>query len=178
MALQTSGLISMAQINQELGRSSTGQISLNVYSSNGVAVVQVGTGTVNINQCSTLRPNTTAPTSITEWYGYNHTAICGSFTLTRFDADTLVVNVPNTVAGQQYEFNFREYLTDLWFILKDNNVLSINPSNPYLFTVAAGVTSFSLFVNNDLFINRVMEARIRIYTNGVPGNWSTVVQES
>lgn len=75
--LQSSGQISMSQINTELGRASNGQISLNVYSASGTAVVQVGSGTVNINQCSASRPNTSAPTSINEWYSYDHSASCG-----------------------------------------------------------------------------------------------------
>lgn len=75
--LQSSGQISMSQINQEIGRASNGQISLNVYSAGGTAVVQVGSGTVNINQCSASRPNTSAPTSMNEWYSYNHSASCG-----------------------------------------------------------------------------------------------------
>ena len=75
--LQSSGQISMSQINTELGRASNGQISLNVYSAGGVAVVQVGSGTVNINQCSASRPNTSAPTSMNEWYSYDHSASCG-----------------------------------------------------------------------------------------------------
>ena len=75
--LQPSGQISMSQINTELGRASNGQISLNVYSASGTAVVQVGSGTVNINQCSASRPNTSAPTSINEWYSYDHNASCG-----------------------------------------------------------------------------------------------------
>jgi len=75
--LQSSGQISMSQINTELGRASNGQISLNVYSASGTAVVQTGGTTVNINQCSALRPDTSAPTSMNEWYSYDHSASCG-----------------------------------------------------------------------------------------------------
>lgn len=77
MTLQASGTISLAQVNAELGRASNAQISLNVYSAGGTAVVQTGGTTVNINQCSPSRPNTSAPTSMNEWYSYDHNAICG-----------------------------------------------------------------------------------------------------
>lgn len=80
MALQSSGTISLANVNQELGRAPNSQISLNVYSSGGTAVVQVGSGTININQCSPARPNSIAPTSMDEWYSYNHNASCGGET--------------------------------------------------------------------------------------------------
>lgn len=77
MALQNSGTISLSQINQELGRAWNAQITLNVYDDGGVHKVQVGGGAVDINQCSTARPNPANADSITEWYSYDHAAQCG-----------------------------------------------------------------------------------------------------
>lgn len=77
MALQSSGTISLANVNQELGRASNSQISLNVFLSGGIPVVQTGSGNININQCSSFKPDASAPTSLNEWYSYNHSASCG-----------------------------------------------------------------------------------------------------
>jgi len=77
MTLQASGTISLMQVNQELGRGAFSTISLNVFNAGGADVVQTGTGNVTINQCSPSRPNGSAPTSMNEWYSYNHNASCG-----------------------------------------------------------------------------------------------------
>jgi hypothetical protein len=68
MALQSSGPISLSQINTELGRSSTAAITLNTAEDGGY---------VAINSCSTNKPSATNPAAMSEWYGYNHTASCG-----------------------------------------------------------------------------------------------------
>jgi hypothetical protein len=182
MALQTSGLISMAQINQELGRNSTGQISLNVYAVNNGAVVQVGSGTVSINQCSAARPNAINPMSITEWYGYNHTASCieeAMFTMSRYNTNALATYFFQGQGGPQYEFRFRE-LGGVWYTVvgfaDGYNTLSTDSSNPNLIAIDPFIL-FYVFTN-PFFVGRTMEAQTRKWTNGVPGNWSTVVQES
>ena len=63
MALPTSGQIRMSQINGELGRSITSQISLDTAESGGY-------GTINASSPS--RPNTNRPAAMSEWYGYDH----------------------------------------------------------------------------------------------------------
>lgn len=65
MTLQSSGAISMSQINTELGRSATAQISLDTAENGGYAA---------INTASTNRPSSGNPASMSEWYGYNHNA--------------------------------------------------------------------------------------------------------
>jgi hypothetical protein len=66
MTLQTSGAISMNNINVELGRSGTATIGLN----------QAESGTYGaINTASASRPNGATPNSMNEWYGYNHNAV-------------------------------------------------------------------------------------------------------
>ena len=67
MPLPSSGLIRMSQINTELGRSSTANISLDTAENGGYGA---------INQCSPLRPSGGNPASMSEWYGYNHTINC------------------------------------------------------------------------------------------------------
>lgn len=66
MALATSGPISMGDINVELGRARTASISLDP-AENGTYVT--------INQNSSSRPSSSNPATISEWRGYNHTAV-------------------------------------------------------------------------------------------------------
>lgn len=65
MALPASGTIRFSQINTELGRSSTAQISLNTAEDGGYAA---------INTNSASRPSSSNPATMSEWYGYNHSA--------------------------------------------------------------------------------------------------------
>jgi len=65
MTLPSSGQISMSQINTELGRSSTAQISLNDAENGDYGA---------INQNSASKPNASNPAAMSEWYGYNHNA--------------------------------------------------------------------------------------------------------
>jgi hypothetical protein len=64
MTLPRTGQIGLGDINVELGRSRTAQISLDTAENGGY-------GTINVE--SRLRPNATNPAAISEWYGYNHT---------------------------------------------------------------------------------------------------------
>jgi hypothetical protein len=63
MPLPSSGQISFANINTELGRSSTAQIGLNE--------AEAGTYVLT-NPSSSLKPNGSTPNTIDEWYSYNH----------------------------------------------------------------------------------------------------------
>ena len=67
MPLPSSGTISMSQINTELGRSSTAQISLDTAENGGYAA---------INTCGSPYPSSSNPASMSEWYSYNHSAAC------------------------------------------------------------------------------------------------------
>lgn len=62
MALQSSGQISLGDIANEMGVSLS-NVSLFAYSS------------LNVNQNSTSKPDGSAPHSISEFYGYDHTAV-------------------------------------------------------------------------------------------------------
>ena len=67
MPLPSSGSISMSQINTELQRSGSAQISLDTAENGGYGA---------INTCGSPRPSASNPASMSEWYGYNHTATC------------------------------------------------------------------------------------------------------
>ena len=80
MALQGSGqLIRMSQINTELGRSSTAAISLDTAENGGYGT---------INTCASPYPSGSNPASMSEWYGYNHTAACGNSSYAFSDGGT------------------------------------------------------------------------------------------
>jgi len=67
MTLPLSGPLEASDINVELGRSATAVMSIK----------DAATGVYGaINTCSIPHPNGTAPHSYSEWYGYNHNAVC------------------------------------------------------------------------------------------------------
>lgn len=57
----------MSQINTELNRSASAQISLDSAENGSYAA---------INNCSTFRPSSTNPARMSEWYSYNHSQTC------------------------------------------------------------------------------------------------------
>lgn len=65
MALQSSGEIKMSQINTELGRTSTANISLDSAESGGYGA---------INTASPSYPSDARPAAMSEWYSYDHSA--------------------------------------------------------------------------------------------------------
>ena len=69
MALQSSGTIKMSEINTELGRTSTATISLD-SAENGTYAT--------INTASASYPSASNPASMSEWYGYDHSASSAS----------------------------------------------------------------------------------------------------
>lgn len=66
MTLVGYGAISMGDINVELGRSRTAQISLDTAENGGYGAINPN-GTGNI-------PSATNPAQMSEWYGYDHNA--------------------------------------------------------------------------------------------------------
>lgn len=67
MTLPLSGPLEASDINVELGRSATAVMSIK----------DAATGVYGaINTCSIPHPNGTAPHAYSEWYGYNHNAVC------------------------------------------------------------------------------------------------------
>ena len=65
MTLPASGQLGLGDINVELGRSRTSQISLDTAENGGY-------GAINVNSRS--RPNGANPAAVSEWYSYNHNA--------------------------------------------------------------------------------------------------------
>ena len=65
MALQSSGPLKMSEINTELGRTSTAQISIDDAESGVYAT---------INTASASYPNGARPAAVSEWYSYDHSA--------------------------------------------------------------------------------------------------------
>ncbi len=75
MALPTGGEISFSQITVELGGSSNQELSIKEAADG--TLVTLNTNSANI-------PDASAPHSISEWYGYDHTA--SGTSLTEFNA--------------------------------------------------------------------------------------------
>lgn len=65
MPIPSGGQVSMSQINQELGRASNAQISLDAAENGSY-------GAINTNSSS--RPSGNNPAAVSEWWGYNHNA--------------------------------------------------------------------------------------------------------
>jgi hypothetical protein len=65
MALPASGQLGLSQINTELGRTATSQISLDTAENGGYGA---------INRNSRSSPNAANPASVSEWYSYDHRA--------------------------------------------------------------------------------------------------------
>jgi len=66
MTLPSSGQISMGDINVELGRSRTTQISLDEAENGSIVIIRSG---------ASPKPSATNPATISEWYGYQHTVV-------------------------------------------------------------------------------------------------------
>ena len=90
MTLPLSGPLSMSMINTELGRASTSLISLDSASNGAYAT---------INTCSPYYPLGTNPDKISEWYGYNHLAVC---TYSEHSLDVTDQSTQNFIYGDDW----------------------------------------------------------------------------
>ena len=177
MTLQASGAISLMQVNQELGRGAFSTISLNVFNAGGVDVVQTGTGNVTINQCSPSRPNGTAPTSMSEWYNYDHNASCGEVPATpsiewvyrsQENSGVLFKVVGTNVTDTNVTAQFRAAGTN-------NTRNNIGISQVY------SGADFIVFIggfSTTIPLSTLIEVRVRVTVNGIQSEWSLAKTES
>ena len=157
MALQTSGTISMSQVNTELGRSASANISLDTAENGGYAA---------INNCSTYRPSSTNPAKISEWYGYNHTQAC---TLCDVNA-----NVSATTVQINPNSQFWAYSHNLYINLVNNGdfqpVFIINSTNRNLEVNITFYDAATDYYLGEMYLSNVGAGT---YTGERLGNFST-----
>ena len=117
MTLPSSGPLSLSQINTELGRSSNATISLNTAEDGGY---------VPINQCADPKPSASNPATVSEWYGYNHLALCDgdcyrldfapfggcTFVYKDENGQTITVNIPAQDEGLCFTACVTEVISD------------------------------------------------------------------
>ena len=90
MTLQLSGILEASDINVELGRAATATFS----------ITDAATGVYGaINTCSPYYPNGTVPHAYSEWYGYNHLAVCSYST---HSLDVSKQNTTNFIYGDDW----------------------------------------------------------------------------
>lgn len=77
--LPMSGIITLSMIREELGKQPESNFSLNNAEDGGY---------VAINPCSTYKPSSPNPASLSEWYGYNHTQPCVAYEFPTVSCDT------------------------------------------------------------------------------------------
>ena len=135
MTLPASGLITLGDINEELGRSRTAAIQLD-KAENG----DYGT----INTCSPFYPVAGNPAKISEWYGYNHNAVCSYSTKSLDCTDNTTTELIygddwSTVSQSQPKLDSEgEGFSVAWW-----NQIKSEQANEYYFTSLQGSTSGS-----------------------------------
>jgi hypothetical protein len=140
MALQSSGQISMGDINVELGRTRTAIISLDTAENGGY---------VTINARSTNKPSATNPATISEWYSYNHSGV----------TDTTPPTVPGTLTAT----NTVSSVTLDWGASTDNNLITYEVFRNDVFYVET--SNLSYFDNTGDMIVRSYKIRARDSSN-------------
>jgi hypothetical protein len=163
MALPSSGQISFANINTELGRSSTAQIGLNE--------AEAGTYVLT-NSLSSLKPNGSTPNAIDEWYGYNHSE-----------------NVINIKVNYESAFNVGN-ITSLEIIGSDGNgyPVTITSGTFPLTAVGQSVTArtthydgeydYETFIDDEgggYYTTLPVSFQIRLYVNNIGGGLDKLV---
>jgi hypothetical protein len=163
--LQSSGPISMGDINEELGRArTTPNTSLDLLENGSSA------GYPPINQNSISKPSSTNPSTISEWRGYNHstassggggtvntgyiynntghTISAATLKVTANGTQITSVAVPSLLSGATYNFN-TTYTSQIFsngtFIIEFiNPVIGISTANQVYMTGGSQSTIVSL----------------------------------
>lgn len=177
MTLQASGAISLMQVNQELGRGAFSTISLNVFNTGGVDVVQTGTGNVTINQCSPSRPNGTAPTSMSEWYNYNHNASCGEVPATP-SIEWVYRTLANAGAFKVVGTNVTDTNVTAQFRAAGTNNTWNNIGIGGVIDSGADFRAFIGSFSPTIPLSTLIEVRVRVTVNGIQSEWSLAKTES
>lgn len=119
MTLPSSGPISFNDIRIELGVPSQAPFSLDAAENGTYATIQ---------QCATPRPSSANPASISEWYGYNHSAT-GSVALTNLEgSSTLGTGVMDSATACTLGANqaFTAYVYDSIYYVYNTCTTSLN----------------------------------------------------
>ena len=99
--LQSSGLIKLSEIRTEIGIEAGSSFLLNVAEENGY---------VYLNDCSESKPDKTQVSRMGEWYSYNHSASCCSYTLSGtyagndYNLSNYYLYFKNKTTGDQINF--------------------------------------------------------------------------
>lgn len=175
MALPSTGSISMSQINTELGRSSTAQISLDSAENGSYA---------SINQCANSVPSSTNPAAMSEWRGYAQNANCPQIYVTQ-NQD----NGDSNIRLYIYDRNGNAVLSDYWIW---DNFFTSNLASYLGITIGGGYTvqmytynwSGSTWTTTGIyayFYNSTTSTYLNSGCgcgNGENGPWNVVVQAS
>jgi hypothetical protein len=158
----------MSQINTELGRSSTANISLDTAENGGYAT---------INTASSSRPSATNPATMSEWYNYNHNASSGfanSYITENNTANTSYLLsaassgwirtltqatsfsvafwfYPKTTAGVGYAFHIRDFNSTSFFY--NNIAVRWTGSGLTFFMSSQPSTAKTLVISPNIFAN-------------------------
>lgn len=152
MALPSSGQISMSQINTELNRSSTAQISLDAAENGDYGA---------INQNSTSRPSASNPAAMSEWYGYNHSAVsCDppSISLNSRCSTYVVLNVSYSICTN-LEVEYSSNGGGSWTVegntgcVTTKYIYNLSPSTTYLFRARIWCAATASWTNKSNIVN-------------------------
>lgn len=139
MALPSSGQISMGDINVELGRSRTSQISLDAAENGSYGA---------INGCSPVVPSSGNPARMSEWRGYNHSFACcnaPSISLNSKSSSSISVNISySNCQATHLEYSSNgggSWTSDSGGCTSPRSIGSLSASTTYLVRVRITCTS-------------------------------------
>ena len=153
MTLQLSGILEASDINVELGRAATATFS----------ITDAATGVYGaINTCSPYYPNGTVPHAYSEWYGYNHLAVCSYST---HSLDVSKQNITNFIYGDDWSglataypvFEDGGFTFAFWVQMASSGVSTV-----YLTSLAKVGTAVSIIIAVDNITSPTKKANLTI----------------